>query len=96
MDGSLDRLESSKTDGSQRTLLSTSNIYHPFGITFYRGDLFWSDWQIDAVLSISLSDLSQVYTVVGGLSQDPMGLKTVCVGTEDHGKLLHCSVTTKS
>lgn len=84
MDGSLDRLESSKTDGSERTLLSTIQIYHPFGISFFEGDLYWSDWQLDAILTISLSDLSKV-TVVGNFTQDPMGLVSVCSGKQANG-----------
>lgn len=84
MDGSLDRLESSKTDGSERTLLSTLQIYHPFSITFYQGDLYWSDWQLDAILMTSLSDLSKV-TVVGNFSQDPMGVVSVCTGKQANG-----------
>ena len=86
LDGSLDRLECSKTDGSGRTLLSTNHIYHPFSITFYDGDLFWSDWQIDAILTTSLSDPSNVLTVIGNLSSDPMGVMPVCLGKESNGK----------
>lgn len=81
MDGSLDRLESSKTDGSNRKLLSTQDLYQPFCVTFYQGTLFWSDWQINAVQSTALSDPTNVDVLVQNLDNRPMGVKVVCSDT---------------
>ena len=87
MDADLNRLESSKTDGSGRTLLSTNGIYQPFSITFYEGDLFWSDWAINGILTASLSDPSIVQVVIGNLTARPSGVTPVCLGENSDGKI---------
>ncbi len=91
MDAALDKLESSRADGSGRTLLSTLHIYHPFSLTFYQGDLFWSDWELNAILATSLSDLSVVNVVFGNLTNDPMGLSAVCGTRQEIGQLTEWS-----
>lgn len=79
MDALLDRLECSNTDGSERTFLSSTHIYHPFGLAYLAGNgLFWSDWDLNAILSAPLSNLSNVGIVMGDLTLDPMGLTTAC------------------
>ena len=45
-DSSLDRLEYSKFDGSERTVVEaeTTGLVHPFSVTVVDNLLFWSDW----------------------------------------------------
>ena len=79
MDAAFGRLESSMADGSKRTLLSTLHIYHPFSMVFYQNNLFWSDWYLDAILSVPLQDLNNnVYITLGNLPFDPMGVTAAC------------------
>ena len=78
VDAFLDRLESSRTDGSGRTLLSTRHIYHPFGLTFNQGDLFWSDWQLNAILGAPANNATAVGLVLENLVLDPMGIISSC------------------
>ena len=88
MDAAMDRLEQSQTDGSGRTLLSTAHIYHPFSLTFLQGQLFWSDWDMNAVLGISLSNVTDVRIMFGDLILDPMGLTAACTEKQNIGRLI--------
>ena len=85
MDASLDKLESSNADGSNRRLLSTTQIYHPFGTTFYQKRLYWTDWQTNAVYSALVDLPTQVSVVMSGLVLDPMGISVVSVDRQPTG-----------
>ena len=85
MDAWLDRFESSNADGSNRTLLSTTQIYHPFGITFYQNRVYWTDWQLNAILSAPVKLPTQVTTVMSDLLLDPMGISVVSVERQPAG-----------
>lgn len=85
MDAARDKLESSNTDGSGRTLLSMRHIYHPFSLTFLEGNLFWSDWELNALLAASLSNLTAVNIIFGNLLLDPMGITAACPPRQDNG-----------
>ena len=78
MDAGLDRMERSRTDGSERILLSTLHIYHPFGMTFLQGSVVWSDWQLSGVLRASLSNLTAVQGLLLNLTHTPTGVSAVC------------------
>lgn len=43
IDAVRDRIESSSTDGSNRRVISDEGIFHPFDITLYRDDLYFTD-----------------------------------------------------
>ena len=77
VDAQLDRIETSSTDGTGRQLLSTTHIYHPFGITIYEGVLYWTDWQVKAVLKAPVSQPTAVQAVLLNLLLDPMTIHTV-------------------
>ena len=85
MDASLDKLESSNADGSNRRLLSTTQIRHPFGVTFYQKRLYWTDWQTNAVYSALVDLPTQVSVVMSGLVLDPMGISVVSVDRQPTG-----------
>ena len=85
MDASLDKFESSNADGSNRRLLSTTQIYHPFGITFYQNTVYWTDWQMNSILSAPISRPTQVTMVITGLALDPMGISVVSVNRQPTG-----------
>ena len=85
MDASLDKFESSYADGSNRRLLSTTHIYHPFGITFYQNIVYWTDWQYNVILSAPVSHPTQVSVVMSGLVDRPMGISVVSVERQPAG-----------
>ena len=96
-DAHLDRIESSTTDGKQRQLLSTRYIYHPFGIEFHQGYLYWTDWQVNAVLKAPVNQMSNVGVVISNLSYDPMAIRTVSlerqpISNVKQYKHIHCII----
>ena len=79
-DAQLDKLERSNVDGSMRTRLITPTnvVLHPFGITFYRSRLYWSDWEANAIFTAPASStLMDTTSFFGGLRFDPMQLHVV-------------------
>ncbi len=46
LDANLDKVESAGYDGSNRQLLLSSGVLHPFSITFHENALYWTDWQV--------------------------------------------------
>ena len=85
MDAYLDKFESSDVDGSNRRLISTTHIYHPFGITFYQSRVYWTDWQFNAILSVQVSHPTQLSVLVQGLVLPPMGISVVSVDRQPTG-----------
>ena len=85
MDASLDKFESSNADGSNRRLLSTTHIYHPFGITFYQNTVYWTDWQLNAILTTPVSHPTQVSVVMRYLVHHPMGISVVSIDRQPTG-----------
>ena len=85
MDALLDKFESSNADGSNRRLLSTTQIFHPFGITFYQNMVYWSDWQLNAILSAPVNLPTQVSFVMSGLLLSPMGIQVVSLERQPAG-----------
>ena len=90
VDAQLDRIETSRTDGTGRRVLSIPHIYHPFGITFYQGELYWTDWTLKAVLKVPLNQTSAVQLVISNLILDPMGIRVV---SHDKQPLCKCACT---
>ena len=85
MDAFLDKLESSNADGSNRRLLSRTQIRHPFDVTFYQKRLYWTDWQLNTVYSALVDHPTQVSVVMRGLVLDPMGISVVSVDRQPTG-----------
>ena len=85
-DAQLDRIETSRTDGTGRRDLSIPHIYHPFGITFYEGSLYWTDWQLKAVLKVPVIQPSAVQVVISNLINDPMGIRVVSANQQPRCK----------
>ena len=85
MDAFLDKLESSNADGSNRRLLSRTQIRHPFDVTFYQKRLYWTDWQLNTVYSVLVDHPTQVSVVMRGLVLDPMGISVVSVDRQPTG-----------
>ena len=77
VDYSLNRLERSSVDGSNRRIL-TSSLTDPWSITFFRGILYWTDFRYDRIYSFStVSSPASVLQVTSHLGTDPNGLHVV-------------------
>ena len=87
VDASLDKIESSNTDGSNRRLLSTTTDLHPFGVTVFQGNLYWTDWQLNALLTAPISQPTSVRAVFQGLTFNPMQIHYVCAERQPLGSL---------
>ena len=59
-DYTLDRLECSNVDGSNRKLLTNQNIVSPFAMTFYSGVLYWTDTSRYSVYSVPVNSPDSV------------------------------------
>ena len=80
VDAHFHKLESSNTDGSNRQELSIKADYlpHPFGLTFHRGHLYWTDWIQNAILTAPVNDAQNGVTVVQKwLRLDPMAIHVI-------------------
>ena len=71
-DYTLNKLESSNIDGSNRRLLTT-NIRDPYAMTFFAGKLYWSDWSYNGIYSTLTSSPSSVTSLLY-LGRDPYGI----------------------
>ena len=71
IDASLDKIESSNVDGTNRTLIanlaSSSPNYHPFSVSFFNSVLYWSDWGTDMIHSLFANGTS-LTSLIDGLS----------------------------
>lgn len=72
-DYTLNKLESSRTDGSNRRLLN-SNLRDPYAMTFFAGTLYWTDFNYDAILS-TLSNSPTSITSLLYLGVNPYGIQ---------------------
>ena len=84
-DASLDRIETSNADGSGRRVLITEHVFHPFGIAFFEGALYWTDWQTRAIITAPVSTPRNFGAVISNLILDPMGIHMVSVERQPSG-----------
>ena len=50
-DAKLLSLESSSIDGSNRRPILTKDLKHPFAMTMFEDQLYWTDWQTNSIYS---------------------------------------------
>ena len=86
-DAMLDKLETSKVDGSNRRLLIDRFILHPFSITFFKGFLYWTDWQFDAILTAPVDSPTQIRGLVLQLPVNPNGIEVVSRERQPQGSI---------
>ena len=72
-DYALNKLESSRTDGSNRRLLN-SNLRDPYAMTFFAGKLYWTDWSYNGIYS-TLANSPNSITSLLYLGVDPYGIQ---------------------
>ena len=51
-DALLDHIQHAKLDGSDVKTISSDLIRHPFSLVVYGGDLFVTDWRLDAIIQM--------------------------------------------
>ena len=86
-DAQLNKIETSSVDGSNRRILTT-NILHPFGLTYHSGYLYWSDWQTDQITMTHVSSPDNVSVLVSTLDTEPMGLEVVATSRQPIGECM--------
>ena len=86
VDAYLDKMESSHIDGTNRTLVTSSLLLHPFSLTLFENVFYWSDWSFDQILSTSLGNPQTVTTVIPRLTTEPMALKVVHLSRQPLGE----------
>ncbi len=84
-DANLDRIESSNTDGTNRQLLTTTGIFHPFAMTSFDGAVYWTDWQLDAILVWKLDNVTILFDE---LPTEPMGIQVLSPDRQPPGNVL--------
>ncbi len=82
-DSTLNRLESSRTDGSNRRLLST-NVQDPYAMTFFAGRLYWTVLANNSIYT-ALSILPNNVTSLIRLNSDPYGIHVIDEGAQYEG-----------
>ncbi len=50
-DYTLNKIEKSNADGTNRQLVTTSLVYDAYSITFFNGRLYWTDLSYDLILT---------------------------------------------
>lgn len=76
IDAFLDKIECSNVDGSNRQLIRAIPLFHGFAMTFIDGVLYWSDWNANAIFSVSVSAVSAISTTISGFRR-PSGIEVV-------------------
>lgn len=83
-DFTLNKIESSNADGSNRRTLTTS-VRDPYSISYYIGQLYWGDNSYNRILTGPVT-LSNGGTFIGGyVSYDPHGIHVVSKETQPEG-----------
>ena len=76
IDRSLDILESSGADGSNRRLLTSINIRSPYGITFFDQKLYWGDWGQHVIYSTFVNSTNSASILIS-TGNDPYYMQVV-------------------
>ena len=76
-DAMLDKIESSNADGSNRHVLTTLGVFHPFSLTVLESQLYWTDWEMDVILTGSSGIYLNARQLAHLNGSRPMGIKAV-------------------
>lgn len=83
-DYTLNKIESSNVDGSNRTVLSTI-VRDPFTMTYYKGRLYWGDHWYNSVLYGPASNPGSGTLIGQNLGYDPQGIHVLSRETQPLG-----------
>lgn len=76
-DYSLNKIERSSTNGSNRELVTTSLVNDVYAITFFNGMLYWTDLSHDQFFTSSVNSSSNSRHLLASVFGDIYGLKAV-------------------
>lgn len=60
-DYSLNKIEKSNADGSNRALVTTSLVNNPYSITFFDGRLYWTDFSYNRIITSPVNSPRPAY-----------------------------------
>ena len=83
-DFTLNKIESSSVDGSNRRTLTTS-VIDPFSIAYYNESLYWGDNRYNRILTGTVAAPGSGRFIGGGVSYDPYGIHIVSRETQPLG-----------
>lgn len=75
-DYTLNRIESSNVDGSNRRVLSTA-VRDPYAMAYYNGRLYWGDFSLNRVLTGPVTSPGSGMYLGGSVSYDVFGIHIV-------------------
>ena len=78
-DANLDRIESSRVDGSNRRVVSSQRIYQPFGISVYRNRLYFTDFLTGANTIPLVNGVGNASTILSSLCENTVGIEAVSI-----------------
>ena len=84
VDITLNKIEKSDVNGSNRAVVTTTSIQNPYYITFYDGKLYWTDTYYDRILSTTANTPSSV-TFVSTTLNAPYGIEAVSKDRQPEG-----------
>ena len=85
-DYTLNKIEKSDTNGSNRMTL-TSSVRDPFSITYYNGRLFWGDNSLNRVLTGTANSPDSGIYVGRSMYYDTYGIHIISRSTQPLGKI---------
>ena len=68
-DAKLHVIESSDYHGENRRPILTAGVLHPFGMSLFEDRLYWSDWNILAIMSVGKGMSRNLSQIEGGISR---------------------------
>ena len=74
-DYALNKLESSNTDGTNRTVLNT-NLRNPYALTYFGGKLYWNEWTYNIIYTTRPSSPNTI-TSLTQLTVDPQDIEII-------------------
>ena len=60
-DYTLNKIEKSNVNGTNRRLVTTSLVSNPYSITFFNGRLYWTDLYYNRILTIPVTSTTSAY-----------------------------------
>lgn len=86
-DYSLDKIERSNVDGTDREVVTRLLIRNPYSITFYNGSLYWTDFSYNRILT-TVVDSADATVYVGNAVNNMYGIKAIAEERQPLGMLL--------
>ena len=75
------KLEMSNFDGTDRQILS-KYLHHPFGLTWFNGFIFLTDWELKTVLKMDPEVKNKLESIDNEILDRPMGISAFGLGTQ--------------